>query len=657
MATTIQVKRSSTNTSTPSGLAAGEPAINLGAGTQGNAGGRLYVGTGSGNQIVGGKYYTDMLAQTHGALTLSSAIIVDSNKAIDEMIVGNHTSNGGEVKLKEGTNNGTHYVSLKAPNSVTSSTTFTLPNGGGSNGQFLQTNGSGTMSWESVVSNFTLSDNAGTPNTTSFDTGNTLKISGGTNITSTLSDSGTTTTITLDVATATTGALGVASFANADFDVSSGAVSIKADGVSYTQIQNVATANRVLGSTSAGGAISEVQITNAMVDNSAAIAVSKTALVAGTGITLTTNTLSVDADQSSNINAVANLTVGSGSGDASVQSDGNHNLILKTGNATTGTITLNEGANGNIVLAPNGTGVVNVDTSRITGVSDPVNDDDAANKAYVDATKSGLDVKESVRIATTAALDALTYTQSNGKLTKNANGSINDSAGLGQSVTLAANDRVLVKDQTETRQNGIYVVTTVGSGSAAFVLTRSSDADTGAEFTGGSFTFVEEGTNADNGYVFTHNGASTLNDGTLNNNTQLTVSQFSGAGQVIPGTGLTKNGNTINAIGSSTILANANSLEVNSSGTQHQILVSGGTAGNAATWGQLPLGESAAVSGILAVGTGGTGLASYTAGDMVYASGSTTIATLAKGTAGQFMVMNGGATAPSWTSTIDAGTF
>ena len=71
MATTIQLKRSSTNTSTPSGLAAGEPAINLGSGTQGNAGDRLYVGTGSGNHIVGGKYYTDMMDQVHGVLTQS----------------------------------------------------------------------------------------------------------------------------------------------------------------------------------------------------------------------------------------------------------------------------------------------------------------------------------------------------------------------------------------------------------------------------------------------------------------------------------------------------------------------------------------------------------------------------------------------------------
>ena len=205
----------------------------------------------------------------------------------------------------------------------------------------------------------------------------------------------------------------MASFASGDFDVSSGAVSIKADGVSYSQIQNVATANRVLGSTSADGIISEVQITNAMVDNSAAIAVSKTALVAGAGLSLSTNTLSVDADQSGQITAVGNLTVGSGSADASVQSDGDHNLVLKTGNSTTGTVTITDGANGNIILAPNGSGVVNVDSSRITGVSDPVNDDDAANKAYVDATKSGLDIKDSVRVATTAALpNSPTYNQS-----------------------------------------------------------------------------------------------------------------------------------------------------------------------------------------------------------------------------------------------------
>ena len=661
MATTIQLKRSSTNTSTPSGLAAGEPAINLGSGTQGNAGDRLYVGTGSGNHIVGGKYYTDMMDQVHGVLTQSSAIIVDSNSSIDTLNVGRHASNGGTLKLLEGTNTGTSGVILKSPNSLGGDVSLTLPDSTGSNGQFLKTDGSGNLSFATVVSNFTVSDNAGTPNTTTFDTGDTLKISGGTNITSTLSDSGTTTTVTLDVATATTGALGVASFASGDFDVSSGAVSIKADGVSYSQIQNVATANRVLGSTSADGIISEVQITNAMVDNSAAIAVSKTALVAGAGLSLSTNTLSVDADQSGQITAVGNLTVGSGSADASVQSDGDYNLVLKTGNSTTGTVTITDGANGNIILAPNGSGVVNVDSSRITGVSDPVNDDDAANKAYVDATKSGLDIKDSVRVATTAALpNSPTYNQSAKTLTAGSNVSIN-TAGIDGVTNLALNDRILVKNQAETRQNGIYIVTAVGSasGSAApWVFTRASDADTGAEFTGGSFTFVEEGsTQNENGYVFTHNGTPTLTDSTLSNNTQLTVSQFSGAGQVIAGTGLTKSGNTINAVGSNTIIANANSLEVNSSGTQYQILVSGGTAGTAATFGQLSLNQSAAVTGTLPVANGGSGAASFTDHGILVGSGTGAFTALAAGTAGQFLISGGSSADPSYTSTIDGGSF
>ena len=70
------------------------------------------------------------------------------------------------------------------------------------------------------------------------------------------------------------------------------------------------------------------------------------------------------------------------------------------------------------------------------------------------------------------------------------------------------NDRVLVKDQSTAAQNGIYVVTTVGDGSTAFVLTRATPEDQPAELSGGSFVFVEEGTaNGDNGYVFTHTGA------------------------------------------------------------------------------------------------------------------------------------------------------
>jgi hypothetical protein len=109
-------------------------------------------------------------------------------------------------------------------------------------------------------------------------------------------------------------------------------------------------------------------------------------------------------------------------------------------------------------------------------------------------------------------------------------------------VTLSTGNRILVKDQTTATQNGIYTVTTTGDAATAFVITRATDADTNIEITGGTFTFVEEGsTLANNGFVFTHNGSPTLGS------TNLTVSQFSGAGQITAGDGLTKSGNTINA--------------------------------------------------------------------------------------------------------------
>ena len=65
----------------------------------------------------------------------------------------------------------------------------------------------------------------------------------------------------------------------------------------------------------------------------------------------------------------------------------------------------------------------------------------------------------------------------------------------------------------------------------------------------------------------------------------------------------------------------------------------------------------AAITGTLPTASGGTGLTGYTAGDIVYASALNTLGKLAKGTADQFLQMNTGATAPEWTSTIDAGTF
>src|SRR5210317_1192671 len=193
MSTIIQIKRSS-GTSAPATLKLGELAYTYGTGTQGNLGDRLFIGEGGvdGNgdanniTVIGGQYFTDQLDHAQGTLTASSALLVDSNKAIDEIFIGNSSSTGGTLKLNEGTSNGTNFIGLKAPNSVTASTTFTLPDGDGTNGQILTTDGSGNLSFSSIDSTFTLAADSGSNDT--FTTGGTLTFTGGTGIDTTVSD-------------------------------------------------------------------------------------------------------------------------------------------------------------------------------------------------------------------------------------------------------------------------------------------------------------------------------------------------------------------------------------------------------------------------------------------------------------------------------------
>ena len=300
-------------------------------------------------------------------------------------------------------------------------------------------------------------------------------------------------------------------------------------------------------------------------------------------------------------------------------------------------------SNGNVTIDPNGTGTVDLNSSRITSVSDPTGAQDAATKAYVDATKSGLDVKDSVRIGTTAALSTSTY--SNGSsgvgatITCDSNEGINDSDGLGQSVTLIATNRVLVMNQGTAAQNGIYTVTTVGSGTAAWVLTRATDADIASEITGGTFTFVEEGTNADNGYVFTHDGSPTMGS------TSLSVSQFSGAGQITAGAGMTKSGNTLNVIGTAdkiTVAADAVTIATGYIGQSSITTLGTITTG---TWQATDIG----------VAYGGTGVSTFTSNGVLYGNGSGDLQVTAAGTDTYFLYSNNGT--PAWTNTVDGGTF
>jgi len=214
---------------------------------------------------------------------------------------------------------------------------------------------------------------------------------------------------------------------------------------------------------------------------------------------------------------------------------------------------------------------VSLNSQKITNLATPTADTDAATKAYVDASRSGLDVKASVRAATTANI-TLSGTQTV------------------DGVALIAGDRVLVKDQSTASANGIYVV-------AASTWSRSTDADTDAEVTSGMFTFVEEGTvNADSGWVLSTNNPIVVGS------TSLTFAQFSGAGQITAGAGLTKTGNTLDVVGTSNrILVNADSVDIASTYVGQTSITTLGTI-TTGTWNGTTI----------AVANGGTGATTLT---------------------------------------------
>ena len=217
------------------------------------------------------------------------------------------------------------------------------------------------------------------------------------------------------------------------------------------------------------------------------------------------------------------------------------------------------------------TGDVALSGKKITGVASPTADADAANKVYVDSVAQGLSLKDSVRAGTTA------------NITLSGEQTIDG-------VSLVVGNRVLVKDQTDQTKNGIYVV---ASGS----WSRSTDADASSEVTSGMFTFITEGTlNANSGWVLTTTGAITLGTSLL------TFTQFSGAGQITAGTGITKSGNTLDVVGTTNrITANADSIDIASTYVGQTSITTVGTLTSGslgAGFGNINIGASSITGGV-----------------------------------------------------------
>lgn len=238
---------------------------------------------------------------------------------------------------------------------------------------------------------------------------------------------------------------------------------------------------------------------------------------------------------------------------------------------------------------------VSLNSQKITNLATPTSDTDAATKAYVDAARSGLDVKQSVRVATVSNITL-------------------SGAQTIDGVSAIAGDRVLVKNQTTGSQNGIYVV-------AAGSWSRATDADTDTEVTAGMFTFVTEGTvNADTGWVLTTNDTITV--GT----TSLAFAQFSGAGQITAGDGLTKTGSTIDVVGTSgRIVVNSDSVDLATVSQSDSSGSSGSTFIQTVTrdsYGRVTGVVSASVQD---ASTSVKGIASFDSGDFSVSSGAVSI--------------------------------
>ena len=616
MAQVIKIKRSDSTATPGSSLVKGE----LGYSYNSN---KLFIGDGSTFDVIGGQVYVEMLDHSAGTLTASSAIITDSNSKIDNLLVDNIQINGNTIStgsgnliidpatgsidfatggaiefdivdgsataltISEGSNN---YLTFDTSNGaelitfnkqievgIDGTVGYTLPTADGSNGQALITNGSGAVSFQTISTTLGIAGDSSSSDSVNL-VSDTLSFTGTGAVSTTVGSD----TVTVAVADASTSVKGLASFASANFTVSSGAVSAK--NITFTADTNSTT--RTLGGTlnilggeaidtSATGGTITIAVEDSSATNKGAVIVaagegidvsysSGTATVSGedattsnkgiasfnsNDFTVSSGAVSIASISNSQIDN-SSITLGNQTvnlGDSVSALTGFSGAITTTGNITGGAVsadnlTLNgnelssTNTNGNISLNPNGSGAIDANSANIVNVADPTQAQHAATKAYVDAVKQALDIKDSVRVATTANITISTALNANDTL---------------DGVTLANGDRVLVKNQSSAGENGIYVV---GVSPA-----RAADANTAAELTGGTFVFVEEGTvNGDNGFVFTHDGVPS-NFGT----TAMPVVQFSGAGQIVAGDAMTKSGNTLDvAVDNKTLQVSSDALRI-----------------------------------------------------------------------------------------------